>query len=81
MAEGSIRVVCSALAGNVAITIAKLAAFTVSGSSAMLTEAIHSLVDRVDQLLIGDRRSRACPTPNIPSATAWKSISGRSWRR
>ena len=68
MTEGSIRVVYSALAGNAAIAIAKLAAFAVSGSSAMLTEAIHSLVDMVDQLLllIGDRRSRRAPDAKHP---------------
>ena len=54
------RVVLVALTGNSVIALAKFAAFAVSGSSAMLTEAIHSVVDSVDQvlLLVGEARSR-----------------------
>jgi cation diffusion facilitator family transporter len=60
MADGSSNVVYAALAGNVAIAIAKLVAFTISGSSAMLTESIHSFVDSIDQmlLLLGQSRAR-----------------------
>lgn len=59
MADGSTRVVLAALAGNLAIAATKFAAFAFTGSSAMLTEAIHSLVDTGDQvlLLVGQRRS------------------------
>jgi cation diffusion facilitator family transporter len=58
--DGSTRVVYAALAGNVAIAVAKFVAYAISGSSAMLTEAIHSLVDSVDQilLLVGQSRGR-----------------------
>jgi cation diffusion facilitator family transporter len=58
MHGGSTRVVLTALAGNGAIAVAKFAAAGVSGSTAMLTEAIHSLVDTGDQLLllVGQRR-------------------------
>jgi cation diffusion facilitator family transporter len=58
MPQGSTRVVLTALAGNGAIAVAKFAAAAISGSTAMLTEAIHSLVDTGDQLflLIGQRR-------------------------
>jgi cation diffusion facilitator family transporter len=60
MAEGSTRVVLTALAGNGAIALAKFAAAAISGSTAMLTEAIHSLVDTGDQLLllVGQARGR-----------------------
>jgi divalent metal cation (Fe/Co/Zn/Cd) transporter len=51
-AGGSTRVVYAALAGNVAIAVAKFVAYGISGSSAMLTEAIHSLVDSADQMLL-----------------------------
>jgi cation diffusion facilitator family transporter len=59
MAEGSTRVVYAALAGNFAIVVTKLAAFALTGSSAMFTEAVHSAVDTLDQvfLLLGLRRS------------------------
>ena len=58
MADGSARVVLVALGGNLVIAAAKFGAFALSGSSAMLTEAIHSLIDTADQvlLLIGQRR-------------------------
>jgi Cation efflux family len=58
MVESSRRVVLAALAGNGAIALAKFAAAGISGSTAMLTEAIHSLVDTADQvlLLVGQTR-------------------------
>jgi cation diffusion facilitator family transporter len=60
MASGSTRVVLAALAGNGAIALAKFVAAAISGSTAMLTEAIHSLVDTGDQLLllVGQARGR-----------------------
>lgn len=56
---GARRVVLAALSGNLAIAITKFVAFAFTGSTAMLTEGIHSLVDTGDQvlLLIGQRRS------------------------
>ena len=68
MADGSTRVVYAALVGNVLVALSKVAAAALSGSSAMLTEAIHSSADTVNQLLllIGDRRSRAPPNPSHP---------------
>jgi cation diffusion facilitator family transporter len=58
MAQGSMRVVLAALAGNGGIAAAKFVAAGFSGSAAMLTEAIHSLVDTSDQilLLVGQKR-------------------------
>jgi cation diffusion facilitator family transporter len=59
MAEDSKRVVYAALGGNVLVAAAKFVAAALSGSSAMLTEAVHSSADCVNQLLllIGTRRS------------------------
>jgi cation diffusion facilitator family transporter len=66
--DGSTRVVYAALAGNLAIAAAKFVAYGISGSSAMLTEAIHSLVDSTDQvlLLIGQSRGGRPPHPDHP---------------
>ena len=51
-ADGSKKVVLAALAGNALIFVTKLAASMYTGSSAMLSEAIHSLVDTGNQGLI-----------------------------
>ncbi len=68
MAENSTRVVIAALAGNAAIAMAKFLAAGVSGSTAMLTEAIHSLVDTGDQilLLVGQARGAKPADPSHP---------------
>lgn len=68
MAEGSTRVVLAALAGNGAIALAKFIAAGLSGSTAMLTEAIHSLVDTGDQLLllVGQKRGKRPPDETHP---------------
>jgi cation diffusion facilitator family transporter len=52
--------VITALAANVAIAVAKFAAATITGSSAMLAESLHSLADSVNEilLLVGARRAR-----------------------
>ena len=59
MARGSKKVIYAALAGNAGIAVTKFIASAVSGSSAMLAEAIHSVVDTGNQLLLlwGMRRA------------------------
>ncbi len=58
-ASGSKKVVIAAFVGNSLIAITKFAAATVTGSSAMFSEAIHSLVDSGNQglLLYGMKRA------------------------
>ncbi len=51
-AQGSRKVVLAAMAGNGLIAATKFAASAYTGSSAMLSEAIHSLVDTVNQVLL-----------------------------
>src|SRR5664279_1684671 len=64
MSDASTKVVYAALTGNVLVALCKFAAAFLSGSSAMLTEAIHSAADTVNQvlLLVGTWRSRARPS-------------------
>jgi len=66
--HGSTRVIYAALSGNLAIAAAKLGVYGLSGSTAMLTEAIHSLVDSIDQvlLLIATVRGRKPPDRSHP---------------
>ncbi len=60
MASESTTAVYAAILGNLAIAIAKFTAAAFTGSSAMLTEGIHSLVDTGNGglLLFGIRRSQ-----------------------
>jgi cation diffusion facilitator family transporter len=68
MAHESKTTIFAALAGNAGIAVTKFAAAWWTGSSAMLSEAIHSLVDTGNQLLMlyGLRRSTRPATPEHP---------------
>jgi cation diffusion facilitator family transporter len=68
MATGSIRAVIAAMIANAIIAVAKFIAAGVTGSSAMLSEGIHSVADTGNQalLLLGNRRSHRPADPRHP---------------
>src|SRR6185312_6299993 len=59
-AGGTTRVVVAALGFNGLIAVSKFVAATITGSAAMLSEALHSVADTANQglLLLGMRKSR-----------------------
>ena len=61
-------VVLAALAANLGIAVAKFIAAAITGSSSMLTEGVHSLVDSFNQglLLYGQHRAKRPPDAEHP---------------
>ncbi len=57
--EGGTKAVVAAMAANIGIAISKFVAFLLTGSSSMLSEAIHSVADSGNQvlLLVGGKRA------------------------
>lgn len=68
MATGSKKVIYAALVGNALISITKFIAASITGSSAMLSEGIHSLVDTGNQVLLlnGLKRAQKPPDKDFP---------------
>ena len=64
----SVRTVYYALGANFSIFVAKGFAAFITGSGAMLAEAVHSLADCGNQvlLLLGMKRARRPATPDYP---------------
>ena len=82
--SGTNVAVWAALAGNLLVAAAKFVAAAVTGSAAMLSEAVHSLVDTINELLLlyGIARSEPARRPPAPlGLRAASCISGASsWR-
>jgi cation diffusion facilitator family transporter len=59
-AEGGTKAVVAALAANLGIAVSKFVGWGFTGSSSMLAEGVHSVVDSGNQvlLLVGGRRAR-----------------------
>ena len=62
------RTLWIAFAANMGIAVSKFVAAAITGSSAMLTEGVHSVVDSSNQLLLlwGRRASRRPPDKYHP---------------
>ncbi|HEY3504133.1 MAG TPA: cation diffusion facilitator family transporter [Actinocatenispora sp.] len=66
--SGGTKAVLAALGANLGIAVVKFLAFLLTQSSSMLAEAIHSVADSGNQvlLLVGGRRARRNPDPEHP---------------
>ncbi len=67
-ASGGTRAIIAALLANLGIALTKFIAWALTFSSSMLAEAIHSVADSGNQvlLLLGGRRARRGATPTHP---------------
>ncbi len=65
---GGVRAIVAALAANLGIAAVKFVAYLLTHSSSMLAEAVHSVADSGNQLLLlfGGRRSRRAPDQAHP---------------
>ena len=66
--HGSKTVVVAALCGNLAIAVTKFIAAGITGSSAMVSEGVHSTVDTTNQVLLlyGMKRAAQPPSQSHP---------------
>jgi cation diffusion facilitator family transporter len=65
---GGNKAIVAALAANLGIAVTKFIAWALTGASSMLAEAIHSVADSGNQvlLLVGGKRARRAATPEHP---------------
>jgi cation diffusion facilitator family transporter len=66
--EGGTKAVVAALTANIFIAVTKFGAWLLTGASSMLAEAIHSVADSGNQvlLLVGGKRAARAATPEHP---------------
>jgi cation diffusion facilitator family transporter len=68
MADATGKVIFAGLAANLLVAVSKYVAAFLTGSSSMLSEAVHSTADCMNQVLLfyGMRRARKAPTADHP---------------
>ncbi len=68
MQDGSRRAIIAAFLANLGIAISKFIGFIITGSASLLAEAIHSVADTGNQLLLilGGSRAKRAATPLHP---------------
>ncbi|HUR23852.1 MAG TPA: cation diffusion facilitator family transporter [Acidimicrobiales bacterium] len=68
MQEGSKKAIVAAFLANLAIALAKLVGFIITGAASMLAESVHSFADSGNQglLFLGGARARKTATPEHP---------------
>jgi len=66
--DGSRRAIIAAFFANLGIAISKFIGFIITGSASLLAEAIHSVADTGNQLLLilGGSRAKRAATPLHP---------------
>jgi cation diffusion facilitator family transporter len=66
--EGSRKAIFAAFLANLGIALAKFAGFLITGATAMLAEAVHSVADTTNQglLFLGGSKAKQRPTPDHP---------------
>lgn len=71
MLKGSAKVVLYAIASNMTVMTMKFAAYLYTGSAAMLSEAIHSLADAANQMLLGFGVWQSIKQPSLDHPYGW----------
>ena len=68
MAGGSRTAILAALTANLGLSAAKFVGWSLTGAASMLAEAVHSLADSTNQLLLlwGGAAAARAPTPSHP---------------
>ena len=65
---GGLRTILTAMIANATVACAKFAGFAITGSSALLAEALHSVADTTNQslLLVGKKKAKKSPSRARP---------------